>query len=69
MPFIIVFIIAVLVGLIFPTGIGAVLFIANMILPDPIPFVDEIGMAIGVVTRYIRLRKRIIGKHKEKSIY
>ena len=58
MPFIIVFIIAIFVGLIFPTGVGVVLFTANMVLPDPIPFVDEIGMAIGVVTRYIRSRKR-----------
>ena len=58
MPFLIVFIIAIFVGLIFPTGIGAVLFIANMILPDPIPFVDEVGMAIGVATKYIRVRKR-----------
>lgn len=35
----------------FPTlmMIGAVLFLANVLLPDPIPFVDEILMLIATV--------------------
>lgn len=45
----------------FPTLmlLGAVLFIANLLVPDPIPFVDEILMLIAtVLIGSVRARKQ-----------
>lgn len=45
----------------FPTLmlLGAVLFIANLLIPDPIPFVDEILMLIATVAiGSVRSRKK-----------
>lgn len=51
MIYLVVFVIAVLVGLVFPPGAGIVIVIANAFLPDPFPFVDEVGMVIGILGR------------------
>lgn len=51
MLFIGTLIIGVIIGIVCPTYLGAFLTIANLILPDPIPGADEIGMIVGVVMR------------------
>lgn len=53
----------------FPTLmlLGAVLFIANLLVPDPIPFVDEILMLIAtVLIGSARSRKKPANKHDQE---
>lgn len=53
----------------FPTLmlLGAVLFIANLLVPDPIPFVDEILMLIAtVLIGSVRSRKKPANEHDQE---
>lgn len=47
----IVFVMAVIVGLISPTSVAGFLLIADMFLPDPFPFADEVGLVIGIMAK------------------
>lgn len=42
-------------------GIGATLFILNLLIPDPIPFLDEILMLVGTIllSRWAKAQERI----------
>jgi len=51
MILIIVFIVAVIVGVIAPAWLGIVIFIADCFLPDPFPLVDEVGLAVAVISK------------------
>lgn len=49
MILVIVFILSVVVGTVCPTLLSLFLFVADLFLPDPFPFVDEVGLCIALV--------------------
>jgi hypothetical protein len=42
-------------------GIGVTLFVLNLLIPDPIPFIDEILMLVGTIllSRRVKAEERI----------
>lgn len=51
MALIIFFIVAVAVGVICPTWLTLVLCIADIVLPDPFPYADEVGLIISLIVK------------------
>ena len=51
MFYIVTLIVGVIIGVVCPKYLGIFLAIANIVIPDPIPGADEIGMVVGVVMR------------------
>ncbi|MFT8313254.1 MAG: hypothetical protein ABF633_03250 [Clostridium sp.] len=47
----IVFVVTFLIGVFLPTPLTVILTIADMLIPDPIPFADEIGLALSLVVK------------------
>lgn len=45
------FIAGLIVTIMFPAQISLILIIANMFLPDPIPYADELGQIAGLIMR------------------
>lgn len=51
MMYLVVFVVAVIIGVAAPAWLGVFLFIADCFLPDPFPFVDEVGLAVGLIMK------------------
>ena len=49
--YIVVFMIILYVYIMLPRALRAVAFCLNCILPDPVPYVDEVVMVLGMIPR------------------
>lgn len=66
---IIIYIVLIIVQLYAPARIGLLLFLINLIFPDPIPFIDEFIQLIIVISALNSYRVRGINNKKNNKNY
>ena len=49
---VVIYIVLISVCFVAPARVGLVLFVINLFIPDPLPFVDEILMLVGVIKSF-----------------